>query len=470
MKRYVLLSLSLVLAFGFTCKSQISKPGQTQAKKTRVKTPAGPKTFSGGSQILVVMEVGGTLYVDYERIWNFDSGDTWKSEIIAGTHILELRDADVSIWNKEVVCKRGEQTIVKASSKGDLSNESFGSNENSNLPGESDYLKGEEFFWKSDFNKALINLTRAAAENHPAALYRIGRMYQRGYGVKLDSEKATEYYERAYELGYSKAGFRLGRHYYFGWGGFDKDEQKGREMSVANESGLERLAELGDVESMMLLGDMYSALFNNNEDAQEWYVKSLATQWPYAKAVIGHKYIQGSHGYRQNIEEGLSLLKSACQDGYPDACATLGGFYQKGQNVTKDLQEALRLNMIAASSGYVFGVSGVGNCYYDLEDYQEAAIWYEKAAQLNHSGSANRLGYMYSNGKGVTKDEKLGFSYFMESANAGYAWGMFNTALGYEQGKGVVKDLREAKKWYQKAADLGHERSAKKLVELYQLH
>lgn len=413
------------------------------------------------------MEVGGTLYVDYEKIWKFDSGDTWKSEIIAGTHILELREADVSIWNKEVVCKRGEQTIVKANVQRALSNEAFVSIENSNLPGESDYLKGEEFFWKSEFNKALINLTRAAAENHPAALYRIGRMYQRGYGVKLDGKKASEYYERAHKLGYSKAGFRLGRHYYFGWGGFDKDEQKGREMSVANESGLERLAELGDVESMMLLGDMYSALFNNNEDAQEWYVKSLAFEWPYAKAVIGGKYIQGSHGYRQNIEEGLSLMKSACRDGYPDACASLGRYHLTGQNVTKDLREALRLYLIAASTGYLSGISGVGDCYYKMEDYEQAAIWYEKAAKLNDSGTANRLGYMYTNGLGVTKDEKEGFRYFVESANAGLKYGMFNTALGYELGRGVIKDLREAKKWYQKAADLGHERSAKKVLELY---
>jgi TPR repeat protein len=49
--------------------------------------------------------------------------------------------------------------------------------------------------------------------NNPIALLNLGMMYENGYGVEEDDNKAIEYYKKAHELGNTDASFRLAHLY-----------------------------------------------------------------------------------------------------------------------------------------------------------------------------------------------------------------------------------------------------------------
>lgn len=48
-------------------------------------------------------------------------------------------------------------------------------------------------------------IKKAAAQNYPAAVYKLGNCYENGFGVSADYSKALEYYIKAFELGYEEA-------------------------------------------------------------------------------------------------------------------------------------------------------------------------------------------------------------------------------------------------------------------------
>ena len=100
----------------------------------------------------------------------------------------------------------------------------------------------------------------------------------------------------------------------------------------------------------------------------------------------------------------------------------------------------------------------------DVEaDYQQAFIWYTKAAEDDgvHSDYAqNKLGDMYFTGKGVERDYKQAFDWYSKAANAGDQGNeLAQLSLGhmYKEGIGVEKkDMKKAKYWYDKAAAERH--------------
>ena len=112
MKRF--LPLILLMFFAFSSGAQIAKPGSSSGKKRSKKSaPAGPKKLSGKSIILVVMDADGTLEVDFEKIWDFKKGDTWKSPIAAGEHVIKFYN-EIASWERTVTNKSGQQQIVNA--------------------------------------------------------------------------------------------------------------------------------------------------------------------------------------------------------------------------------------------------------------------------------------------------------------------------------------------------------------------
>ncbi len=81
---------------------------------------------------------------------------------------------------------------------------------------------------------------------------------------------------------------------------------------------------------------------------------------------------------------------------------------------------------------------------------------------------------MYSNGRGVPKDEVVAVNWFRKSADQGNAQAQRNLGSMYEYGRGVPKSETEAVNWYRKSADqemrMRREVSAScmNMVEVYQ--
>jgi formylglycine-generating enzyme required for sulfatase activity len=110
-------SIGIVLFFSLAipATAQINPNVPKPAPKPRpAAAPAasGPKQFTGNSSILVVVDADGVLSVDYEKIGNFRAGETWKSPIMAGSHVVELR-MGADRWEHTVECMSGQQLIEK---------------------------------------------------------------------------------------------------------------------------------------------------------------------------------------------------------------------------------------------------------------------------------------------------------------------------------------------------------------------
>ncbi|HBC52981.1 MAG TPA: hypothetical protein DCZ06_01850 [Alphaproteobacteria bacterium] len=89
------------------------------------------------------------------------------------------------------------------------------------------------------------------------------------------------------------------------------------------------------------------------------------------------------------------------------------------------------------------------------QDLQNAALWYERAAQAGQIGAAVNLAFMYLDGTGVPQDVRKAADWFRLAARQGHALASYNLGVLYDRGWGVVRDPRRAQDLYIQADRLG---------------
>ncbi len=67
------------------------------------------------------------------------------------------------------------------------------------------YEEGKKLYDAEQYDKAVPKLQAAADKGHKKAQYRLGRCYDKGYGVKEDNKKAFEFYQKSAKQEYAKA-------------------------------------------------------------------------------------------------------------------------------------------------------------------------------------------------------------------------------------------------------------------------
>jgi localization factor PodJL len=87
-------------------------------------------------------------------------------------------------------------------------------------------------------------------------------------------------------------------------------------------------------------------------------------------------------------------------------------------------------------------------------NYEEAAKWYDRAAQAGLIPATFRLGTLYEKGLGVKKDADIARRYYQQAAERGNAKAMHNLAVLDADGGGSP-DYKSAAQWFRKAADHG---------------
>lgn len=110
-----------------------------------------------------------------------------------------------------------------------------------------------------------------------------------------------------------------------------------------------------------------------------------------------------------------------------------------------------------ATAGDIYAQYNLGRMYeygdWVEQDYSQAAYWYNISGENRHVMSAINLAWLYSEGKGVEKDESKAFNLYMSSVDK-KGWGVdvaiHNLGLCYQYGKGVPVDKEKAVKMYRK--------------------
>ena len=88
-------------------------------------------------------------------------------------------------------------------------------------------------------------------------------------------------------------------------------------------------------------------------------------------------------------------------------------------------------------------------------NYDEAAKWYDRAAQAGVVPAIFRLGTFYEKGLSVTKDVEIARRYYLRAAGRGNAKAMHNLAVLDADGGGKGANYTSASQWFKKAADRG---------------
>ena len=88
-------------------------------------------------------------------------------------------------------------------------------------------------------------------------------------------------------------------------------------------------------------------------------------------------------------------------------------------------------------------------------NFDEAAKWYDRAAQAGVVPAIFRLGTFYEKGLSVKKDVDIARRYYLQAAERGNAKAMHNLAVLDADGGGKGANYKNASQWFRKAADRG---------------
>ena len=102
----------------------------------------------------------------------------------------------------------------------------------------------------------------------------------------------------------------------------------------------------------------------------------------------------------------FNKIRSLAEKGDSEAQCKLAEFYDWGDHVTLNEQEAVKWYMKAAEQGYARAQTNIADRYYLgnrglPEDYKEAVKWYRRASEQGSDWALARLGLCYERGWGI---------------------------------------------------------------------
>jgi TPR repeat protein len=114
-----------------------------------------------------------------------------------------------------------------------------------------------------------------------------------------------------------------------------------------------------------------------------------------------------------------------------------------------------------AHAGYLYE-QGLGVA----RDEKISAEWYAKAADQGFAWAQMSLGLLYAHGRGVPQDYTKAIFWLRNAADRNERRAQYNLGWAYESGTGVPKDTLQAIAWYSKAADAGEPQARARLEGL----
>lgn len=135
------------------------------------------------------------------------------------------------------------------------------------------YEQGKELYDKKQYKEAIPKLRAAAEKGHKKAQYRLGKCYDKGYGVEEDDQLAFQWYKKSSDQGYHKGQYELGRCYRKGKG-VPKDNKKAFELFTLS-------AKQDNGEAQLALGECYMKGKGTTADAAKakyWFNKAIRNE------------------------------------------------------------------------------------------------------------------------------------------------------------------------------------------------
>lgn len=345
------------------------------------------------------------------------------------------------------------------------------------------------------------------------AKYHLGLMYERGWGVTQNAEKAIAWYQVAAELGEeranmalaklletldvqaaigayrraaaagnSSASFALGRLLSSGSGSV-KDSLDGflsyaQSAHLGNAAGLvtlgsllagmtdhfaleafARAANMGVAEAQFRLGQYLFEGKGVEKDASQaaaWFEKAAVQGHVQAQSSLGVMYLRG-HGVAKEAKSALHWFQQAAEQGDAKAQWNLGSMYASGgPDGKKDQKLAFVWCQRAADQDFAPAQATLGGLFAAMGKQKEAIFWLSKAADLDDPEAQHNLATLYLKDKSESFEEGSVLDLFRKAASAGVVASQAKLALLYATGAGgAPMDPIEAHKWFLIAKNAG---------------
>ncbi|MFD2189295.1 tetratricopeptide repeat protein [Pistricoccus aurantiacus] len=300
-------------------------------------------------------------------------------------------------------------------------------------------------------------LEQAAAQGDAYAMALLGRAYRQGRGVPQDLQLATQWLERSKQAGHETASRSL----------LLTLRDRGRAGDI---DALTEAAKNGLASAQSDLGELQLA--NGQIDQGLSWLKKAADQgYTPARLDLAHAYLDGDI-VTPDTAQGLKYLEQAVNAGDVNAYQLKGKVYLKGIGVQKDAGKAETWLRRASQAGDTSASALLGRALLRgdqgiPQDVSQGKRLLQHAAEQNDAGAQATLGREYLRGDILTFDPRMGADYLFRSANQGHPTARLALAEAYLRAKGLENANRnQALLWLDKTLE-GNSQVA--LETLYQV-
>lgn len=184
---------------------------------------------------------------------------------------------------------------------------------------------------EKNYDEAFRYFQRAAAKNHPNALYCLAVCYKNGDGIERNERLAFVNFLRGAELGDKDAMFGVACAYQDG-NGTDTNYREALKW-------YKKCADLGNLRAQNNIGSMYEngqGVVADNAEAFKWYLKAANGGSAFSQSVVGTCYFFGK-GVERDLTEAFEWYKKAAKNGDRTAMHNLAVCYQDGIGTVRDM-------------------------------------------------------------------------------------------------------------------------------------
>lgn len=249
-----------------------------------------------------------------------------------------------------------------------------------------------------DHSRARSLAEPLAAKGDARASFALGRIYERGLGVRPDIGMALEHYSAAAIAGNADAQLALGRIAYEGGGVYPDYERA---------AGWFRLASVqGDPRADVALGRMLAdgrGVRRNAVAAVDHFAKAAAKNDADGLFFLGLAFLKGD-GAPLNYQGAAKYFAGAAAQGHAEAAFHLALMHEGTALGRANPAEAARLMRLAAEGGYAPAYAAMGLIVHRGDAAGLAADWFERGANAGDAQAALLYAVALSKGDGRTKN------------------------------------------------------------------
>lgn len=322
---------------------------------------------------------------------------------------------------------------------------------------------------EQNYSKAFEWFGKSASQGNKFAQYSLGSLYYYGSGVEQNYEKAFQYYMLSANQGNAYACYEVGKMLSSSQGTSENAEESYAYFQSAYNGFLKIEQDLADDKLWYRLGQICLNGIGcevNTKKALNYFIKSAEVGNSNAQYELGKQYILGEIT-KQNIEKGLDFLTKSAESN-TNSQYFLGKLSLDGNVISQDIDKAIGWLTKSAENKNPIAAYRLGKIYltgeYIISNYKQAEKWFKLSAEQNNEYAQYALGKLYLDEN--YRDYSLAEHWLTKSSDQGNSYAMLYLARLYLSGE-IPKDIEKAMELLRQSTEKENNSASYTLGKLY---